>query len=50
MSAYLLMNINDLGVKTVSSVVFDYSVSFMFLFYKILQGDARGNLCPHIFS
>ena len=37
------MNINDLGAMIVSSVG-------RRPFYKILLGNYRGNLCPHIFS
>ena len=41
MTSYLLMNINDLGTMAVSSVV---KSSSMLPFYKILLGNARGNL------
>ena len=39
MASYLLMNINDLGAMTVSSVV-----KSLRLFYKILLGEMSGEI------
>ena len=48
-STYLLMSINDLGAMA-GVLQFKVFVLSMLLFYKILQVNPRGNLCPHIFS
>ena len=50
MSSYHLMNINDLDAMAVSSVVLSILSSSRRPFYKILLGNYRGDLCPHITS